>query len=132
MGAIQENAKIEGVHSDLALSPQKEDKLKNKFITSAFILFILCLIDAVTTDFGLRNDLVTEANPLMDWMYGENVFLFYAVKLAMPSFLICLIYKYFDSLGKSKLIKWSYAFCFLSYVLVCIWHLIWIALAFSL
>lgn len=57
---------------------------------SAFILLLASLTDAILTDFGLRLQVITEANPLMRFLYEHAYPLFYVTKAALPLALLLI------------------------------------------
>jgi len=98
---------------------------QKKWLISSYIFMVLNLLDAGFTDFGLRHGFVTEANPLMDWLYQCHIGLFYLIKIMFPILLIYLFHSHFHIFEKNKWIRLMYIFCFVSYVLVSIWHFVW-------
>ncbi|RBW69900.1 hypothetical protein DS031_08560 [Bacillus taeanensis] len=90
----------------------------NKFV---FLLCILCLLDAVFTDIGLRKHLINEQNPLMEAFYQKDIKLFYIVKLGLPICLLLLLYKY----QIRKIITNSILFVNILYTFIIFLHIRW-------
>ena len=63
----------------------------NRLLNAGFLLFCLCLLDAVFTDYGLRLGHIEEANLLVAFMYDQSIPLFYVVKLGLPLILLYMV-----------------------------------------
>lgn len=64
-----------------------------KRYVSILFLFIANALDAMLTDFGIREGAIMEANPLMERVYDLSPSLFMLLKLALPLLLIPLLAK---------------------------------------
>lgn len=54
-------------------------------------LFILCVIDALSTDLGLSSHQIIELNPIMNFIYFNlGVSSFYFIKIGLPVILLYL------------------------------------------
>ncbi|AZN43335.1 DUF5658 family protein [Paenibacillus albus] len=56
-------------------------------------LFISSCIDGVLTVYGIRSGLITEANPIMDWLYRQSSYGFLLLKVLLPVLLLLIIPK---------------------------------------
>ncbi|WP_397540287.1 DUF5658 family protein [Rummeliibacillus pycnus] len=81
--------------------------------------------DALFTDIGIRNHLITEANPLMNWVYENSILLFYALKISMPILLIGILRNIQPSLLIRSLVIGVTAI----YFAILFTHIWWIAIA---
>ncbi|KXH87054.1 hypothetical protein AU377_00285 [Sporosarcina sp. HYO08] len=88
------------------------------------VLFLLAVADAYFTDLGLRNDHVTEANPLMDLLYSNSVLGFYLIKISLPLALLFIISK----IQPKRYLKLLIGFTLLLYSFVLSQHFLWIYL----
>ncbi|SFD84395.1 hypothetical protein SAMN05216378_1698 [Paenibacillus catalpae] len=88
-------------------------------------LLFFSLTDAVFTDIGIRLELITELNPFVSWLYNWHSIAYYGVKLMFP-ILFLLIY---PQLRTRLWIHYSAAILFLIYLVVNLYHLLWVALA---
>lgn len=91
---------------------------------AGILLILLAILDSLFTDFGLRNNYITEANPLMRVVYEASVFGFYLIKISLPFLLLYLLAKielkkYFQFLLGCALVLYSFVLC---------QHLIWLSL----
>lgn len=91
---------------------------------AGILLVLLAILDSLFTDFGLRNNYITEANPLMRVVYEASVFGFYLIKISLPFLLLYLLAKielkkYFQFLLGFALVLYSFVLC---------QHLIWLSL----
>jgi hypothetical protein len=57
------------------------------------IIFILVanIADAFLTNFGISSGQMTEGNPIMSWLYHQNVVIFILVKISLPILLACIL-----------------------------------------
>lgn len=107
-------------------------KLNNKLLFSTqsnmfkagIILFALAVVDSISTDFGLRNSHIEEANPLMRVIYDLNIALFYGLKISLPLFLLILLRK----LKPKRVIRYLLGVALLLYSAVLIQHIFWLTL----
>ncbi|WP_425452763.1 DUF5658 family protein [Ammoniphilus oxalaticus] len=86
---------------------------------------MLSISDAVCTDLGIRFNLIDEANPLVKLMYETSIWLFYGCKIFFP--LLLLIY--YPTFNPTRRVKAVIATVTLVYILVNLYHLLWIAIA---
>ncbi|CAM3164139.1 DUF5658 domain-containing protein [Filibacter tadaridae] len=66
---------------------------RNGLIKAGITLLTLSIVDALLTDFGIRNNHISEANPLMRSIYDSSIFSFYAIKIILPLILLNVITK---------------------------------------
>ncbi|MFJ8261870.1 DUF5658 family protein [Rummeliibacillus sp. NPDC094406] len=97
------------------------------FSTIGTCLLLLCMFDALFTDIGIRNHLITEANPLMNWIYHNSILLFYALKISMPILLVWILRKVQPSL----LIRILMICATSIYCAILFTHIWWITIAVS-
>lgn len=100
---------------------------KRQFI-NVYILFILCLLDTILTDIGLRNHIIGEANPLMSWIYSSSKIAFYLMKLALPVALIVILSKMRATLLINLLLRAALVI----YSIVFLMHISWIVSVLAL
>lgn len=99
----------------------------NKLILIGYILLVMSLIDAILTDYGLRLNLIDEANPLMRFAYESNVGYFYSIKLLLPIFLLLILRK----LESTRLLKGMLFVTTGLYGIVMLIHVAWIFLSLT-
>ncbi|WP_078553391.1 DUF5658 family protein [Bacillus alkalicellulosilyticus] len=97
-------------------------------IVLAFLLLLLSVADATFTDIGIKYFGVTEANPLMDYVYHQSIILFYAIKVALPCLLLLLIPYIF----KNKKINVLFMGAIGLYFCIFLYHLGWLSLAYGI
>lgn len=100
--------------------PQSKDRLLN----TCFLLFCLCLMDALFTDLGLRNGHIQESNPFIRYIYDLSIALFYFVKLSLPFFLFTLM----RFVKPSTYLKNLIVIAIIVYVVVISIHISWIVI----
>lgn len=66
--------------------------LKSTTINLIFIIFFLNFFDLTFTLIGLSLGHITEANPIMDYLYQYNPWAFSIIKLLVPSIFLAIIY----------------------------------------
>jgi len=98
--------------------------IQNKSILGVILLIILAILDSTFTDFGLRNNYITEANPLMRILYEKNLFGFYAIKICFPILLLYVITK----IEPKKYLTVFIGFTLFLYIFVMFQHIWWISL----
>jgi hypothetical protein len=103
--------------------PQATTKINFKYIVLSLIL--LAFLDSLFTDIGIRQNYITEANPIMKNIYDTSVFGFYALKISLPLFLLSLLTKIKPKRYLKVLISTTVAL----YTAVLFVHLFWISLA---
>ncbi|WP_391207842.1 DUF5658 family protein [Psychrobacillus sp. L4] len=91
---------------------------------AATFLFVLAILDSFFTDFGIRNDHITEANPLMHFVYETSIPGFYILKICLPLLLIYFLTK----LQPNKYIPILLIIAIILYTFVLFQHLFWISL----
>lgn len=96
---------------------------KNLF-RGGFVLFVLAVFDSISTDFGLRQAHIEEANPLMRIVYETDVILFYALKISLPILLLMLI----RTLKPRRIISLLMGTALLLYGAVFIQHIFWLTI----
>ena len=100
---------------------------QNRLLHLGIILFILAILDALFTDIGIKNQLITESNPIMRKIYNMSVTGFYIIKIALPILLIGIITK----LEKTQFIVFLLNAAILIYVSVILLHFYWLTIAFA-
>ncbi|WP_391122985.1 DUF5658 family protein [Psychrobacillus sp. L3] len=88
------------------------------------MLLVLAIFDSFFTYFGIRNDHITEANPLMHFVYETNIPGFYLLKICLPLLLIYLLTK----LQPNRHIQILLSIAIILYTFVFLQHLFWISL----
>ena len=92
-----------------------------------WVLLGLALFDAIATDFGLRFELIKEANPMMDYVYESSAIGFYFVKLGLPISLFTLQ----SVVARSRFVQRLLQFTIGLYAVISGLHVFWIVLQFS-
>ncbi|WP_221887499.1 DUF5658 family protein [Psychrobacillus soli] len=95
-----------------------------KQLSLAFLLLLLAIFDSISTDFGIRNGHISEANPLMRFIYESNIPTFYLIKIILPLLFMYIITK----LQPKKYMQFLIIVALLLYTLVLMQHLYWITL----
>jgi hypothetical protein len=95
---------------------------KERLLNTCFLLFCLCMIDAVFTDFGIRYGHIQEANPFVRSLYDMNVIAFYMMKASLPILLFILMHY----VKPSQLIRNFIVIALIIYTLVILIHISWI------
>lgn len=97
---------------------------RQRMYNISFLLFCLCLLDAIFTDIGLRNGFIQEANPFMRSIYSSSILLFYVVKTLLPLSLL-----YLSTILQPKLyLRFMMIGALILYVIILSSHLLWIIL----
>lgn len=101
---------------------------KDRLLNTCFLLFCLCMIDAVFTDFGIRYGHIEEANPFIRSLYDVNIFAFYLLKASLPILLFFLM----QYMKPSYIVRTLLIVALIIYTLVILIHISWmiIVLAF--
>ena len=89
-------------------------------------LLLFCMLDALFTDLGIRNNLITETNPLMDWIYENSVLGFYALKISMAVLLVYIL----SRIQPTLLIKMLMIGAISIYSAILFMHIFWIVIVF--
>ncbi|OLO42486.1 hypothetical protein BTR23_00245 [Alkalihalophilus pseudofirmus] len=99
---------------------------KSYMITTS--LFLLSTADAIFTDIGLRQAVITELNPIMNSIYDTSIFLFYFIKIVLPLALIfCAPYAF-----SSRIVKRTLTCAIVIYFGVFVYHIGWSTYVFFL
>ena len=88
------------------------------------LLLLLAIFDSLFTDFGIRNNHISEANPLMRYLYGTSVPAFYLIKIALPLLLLLILTKIEVKKYLNLLIGGTVAL----YVLILFQHIFWMSI----
>jgi len=101
---------------------------KDRLLNTCFLLFCLCMIDAIFTDFGIRYGHIEEANPFVRSLYDVNVIAFYLLKASLPILLFLLM----QYMKPSQIVRNLLIVALIIYTLVILIHISWmiIVLAF--
>lgn len=91
-----------------------------------WVLLGFSIFDALATDFGLRSDLIEEANPLIKYVYDRNIFEYYFVKLGFPLSLFTLQ----SVLARSPIVHKLLQFTVGLYSIISMLHIGWLTLHF--
>lgn len=91
-------------------------------------LAFLNVFDGVVTYIGLESDIIEESNPLMNHLYETGPLLFLVIKLSLSGFLYLILFM--DKLPVRKSIHILAAIASVIYMVVCLFHIVWIALSF--
>lgn len=91
-------------------------------------LAIANLLDGITTFIGLKLNLITESNPLMDYTYSKDPLLFISVKI-MLSFLL-YGFVFLKALPTTDWVKGLAVIAAFLYTIICMAHMYWIVSIF--
>ncbi|OMC89289.1 hypothetical protein BK128_04440 [Viridibacillus sp. FSL H7-0596] len=97
---------------------------RSKLFFAGLLLLFLSVLDSIFTDFGIRHNHITEANPLMRLVYESSVFGFYSLKIMFPLLLLYILSKV--QIKRSLLLLMGAAI--ILYSVVFIQHIWWISL----
>ncbi|WP_371812479.1 DUF5658 family protein [Sporosarcina sp. Marseille-Q4063] len=103
--------------------PQTTPKTNFKYVV--LLLILLAFLDSLFTDIGIRQNHISEANPIMKSIYDTSVFGFYALKISLPLFLLLLLSK----IKPKKYLKVLISSAVILYTVVLFLHFFWISLA---
>lgn len=92
---------------------------------AVIFLLIMAVLDSLFTDFGIRNNYISEANPLMRFLYESSVPGFYIIKISLPLLLMYIITKINHLKKYFQILIWV---TLLLYVFVLFQHIFWISL----
>ncbi|WOV83343.1 DUF5658 family protein [Sporosarcina jeotgali] len=110
---------------------QRVQKKNGTFLFSMkqllLMLLSLSVFDAFATDFGLRLELIKEANPMASFVYGSSIFLFYLMKIGFPISLFALE----PAVDRSRIVRWLLQFTIGLYAVAVGVHIFWMMLQFS-
>lgn len=104
---------------DKAISPRSNQIL--------YVLLAMSVFDALATDFGLRFDLLEEANPLVAYIYEESPFCFYTLKIGLPLSLFPIQ----SAVGCSRIVERLLQLSVVLYTIIFGLHIFWIVLHLS-
>ena len=100
---------------------------KERLLNTCFLLFCLCMIDAVFTDFGIRYGHIQEANPFVRSLYDLNIIAFYIMKASLPILLFILM----NYMKPSQMVRNSLVVALIIYTLVILVHVSWIIIVIA-
>lgn len=96
---------------------------RSRLFKAGILLLSLAILDSFFTDFGLRHNYITEANPLMRAVYEASVFGFYLLKISLPFLLLYLLTK----IKQKKYLQYLLNFTLVLYSFVLCLHVIWLS-----
>lgn len=96
---------------------------RSRLFKAGIILLSLATLDSLFTDFGLRHNYITEANPLMRVVYETSVFGFYLLKISLPFLLLYLLTK----IEPPTYLRFLLGFALVLYSFVLCKHVIWLS-----
>jgi len=96
---------------------------RNSLLKSGILLLSLAILDSFFTDFGIRNNHIEEANPLVRIIYDTSIIGFYTIKIGLPLFLLFIFTKIESKPFLHILVRMTILF----YALVLILHIVWIS-----
>ncbi|WP_203248740.1 DUF5658 family protein [Sporosarcina beigongshangi] len=96
---------------------------RSKLFKAGVFLLSLAILDSLFTDFGLRNNYITEANPLMRVVYDTSVPGFYLLKISLPFLLLYLLAK----IEPKRYLQFLLSFTLVLYSFVLCKHLLWLS-----
>ncbi len=97
---------------------------RSKRFNAGIFLVLLAISDSFFTDFGLRYSHITEANPMMRFVYETSVFGFYAIKISLPLVLLYVITK----IEPKRYLLFLFGSTLLLYMFVLCQHVLWVTL----
>ena len=98
----------------------------NTLIIAGILLLLLGIFDSFLTDFGIQKQYITEANPLMAFIYDTSILGFYTLKISLPCVLLYLLTK----IEPKRYLKRLIGFAILLYSVVLVQHIYWLSLVF--
>lgn len=105
--------------------------MKNKRFILAYsiVIAMLNLFDGIATNYGLRNNMIEELNPLMAFFLEISPMLFLCIKMMLSILILCVAYVvYQKSKAKfQKLFLYSLVGVFMMYVGVFCMHVFWLS-----
>lgn len=132
MKSILHNLVFYGLKLITALFKRKEPTLVsikifsrpgNSLLKPGILLLSLAILDSFFTDFGIRNNHIQEANPLVSIIYDTSILGFYAIKIGLPILLIYILTKIDSKPYLHILVQLTLLF----YLLVVALHIVWIS-----
>lgn len=100
---------------------------KDHLLNTCFLLFCLCMLDAIFTDLGIRYDHIEEANPFVRSLYDMNVIAFYLLKASLPILLFMLMHY----MKPSLLIRNLLVVALIVYTFIIFIHVSWIIIVIA-
>lgn len=100
---------------------------KDRLLNTCFLLFCLCMIDAIFTDFGIRYGHIQEANPFVRSIYDMNIIAFYVMKASLPLLLFILM----QYTKPSAFVRNLLIIALIIYTLVILIHISWIIIVLA-
>ena len=97
---------------------------RKTLIIAGILLLLLAVVDSFFTDFGIQKQYITEANPLMAFIYDTSILGFYALKISLPCVLLYLLTK----IEPKRYLKLLIGSAILLYSVVLVQHIYWISL----
>lgn len=95
-------------------------------IISALIFLVLSVADAFLTLWGLKLDIIREANPVMKMLIDSYPALFFLLKIIVP--IILGLYCWWSRNKDRKLVTYALGIAVGVYIIVSGFHLYWIVL----
>ena len=96
---------------------------RSSLIKAVVFLILLAILDAIFSDFGIRNNHIEEANPLMRFVYETSIFSFYLLKIGLP----CLLLYFLLNLEPKLYLRLLIGFSLLLYFTVLLQHIFWMS-----
>lgn len=93
-------------------------------IIAGILLLLLAVVDSFFTDFGIQKQYITEANPLMAFIYETSIWGFYTLKISLPCVLLYLLTK----IEPKRYLKLLIGSAILLYGAVLVQHIYWLSL----
>ena len=93
-------------------------------IVGSITLFILSLLDATLTLWGLGHGAIDEVNPMMKWFIEESPITFMAIKLSLPVMLGFVLWEIRDR--SRKFVACSLWLVLILYWVVMMFHAYWL------
>ncbi|MFJ7933800.1 DUF5658 family protein [Sporosarcina sp. NPDC096371] len=96
---------------------------RSRLFKAGILLLSLAIWDALFTDFGLRNNHITEANPLMRSVYETSISGFFLIKISLPFLLLFVLTK----IEPKRYLRFLLRFALALYSFVLCQHLLWLS-----
>ncbi len=93
-------------------------------LIAGILLLLLAVVDSFFTDFGIQKLYITEANPLMAFIYDTSIWGFYTLKISLPCVLLYLLTK----IEPKRYLKLLIGAAILLYSVVLVQHIYWLSL----
>jgi len=95
---------------------------RNSLLKSGILLLSLAILDSFFTDFGIRNNHIEEANPLVRIIYDTSIIGFYTIKIGLPLLLLFI----FTKIESKPFLHILVRITILFYAIILILHIVWI------